>query len=289
MPERFLPEISKLEGLVHLQLSSLAYAAAFFFLLSVWVNRKHLDRVLKKLLPRSLKVNLLTYVFDTLLVAAPLAYILAQLSTFAVKHDLALIDSIRFQSIPDIALIFVVVFVADAVGYFRHRFEHSRLLWPSHVLHHSDDDMTWFTLFRFHPVNRLSSALIDMSVLLAIGFPGWAIAVNGVIRHYYGMLVHANVPWTYGAWGRVFVSPVMHRWHHVLQGKGVYSNYASIFSVFDQLFGTYYVPGPCNQPLGVKGVRHDSFFSQLIHPFARLFRLISPKKRLAMEGNGVEQ
>lgn len=128
-----------------------------------------------------------------------------------------------------------------------------------------------------------------MSVLLAIGFPGWAIAVNGVIRHYYGMLVHANVPWTYGAWGRVFVSPVMHRWHHVLQGKGVYSNYASIFSVFDQLFGTYYVPGPCNQPLGVKGVRHDSFFSQLIHPFARLFRLISPKKRLAMEGNGVEQ
>src|SRR5690606_14327650 len=107
--------------------------------------------------PRSLKVNLLAYLVDILLLAGPLAFIVTGLSSFVARHDLSLLDSADFESVPAVAVALLALLAGDAIGYFRHRIEHSRLLWPMHVLHHSDDDMTWFTLFRFHPVNRMTT------------------------------------------------------------------------------------------------------------------------------------
>jgi len=104
-----------------------------------------------------------------------------------------------------------------------------------------------------------------------LGFPFWAVASAAVVRHYYGIFVHLNKPWTLGILGRVFVSPAMHRWHHVREGKGMNSNFAGVFSIFDQLFGTYYCPGPCRERLGVAGVRDLAFFQQMIDPFFIMF------------------
>lgn len=261
----------------------LADAALIFFLLSLFLNRDNLVEVFKKCLPRSLKVNVLAYSFDALFVVVPLTYLIVRMQDLLFAHGLILIGFERFAAIPDLVTVFLVVFVGDFIGYFRHRLEHSKLLWPSHVLHHSDDDMTWFTLFRFHPINRLTTAVIDTGTLVLLGFPEWAIFINGLVRHYYGMFIHANVPWTYGRLGRVFVSPAMHRWHHVREGRGIYSNYATVFSVFDQLFNTYYVPGPCDQPLGVADVEHGSFFSQLLLPFSELLAPLTKKRAERLE------
>lgn len=257
--------------LLYSESSALLVPAAFFLLLAVLVHRKRLREKLDELSPASVKVNVLVYVTDVLLVLPPLAYLLAELSAFIARHGLALVDAASFASMPAVCVLLMAVFIGDAIGYFRHRLEHSPLLWPSHALHHSDQAMNWFTLFRFHPINRLTTVLIDNGILLAIGFPGWAILLNGLVRQYYGMLIHADLPWTFGVFGRVFVSPAMHRWHHVLKGRGVGSNFATVFSIFDQCFKTYYVPGPCDQPLGVEGARHDAFVGQLMYPFAALY------------------
>lgn len=176
---------------------------------------------------------------------------------------------------PDALVLFLTIFLADMVGYFRHRLEHTRLLWPSHVLHHSDADMTWMAIYRFHPINRLTTSVIDSGALFVVGFPAWAIAINYLVRHYYGAFIHANLPWTYGWLGKVFVSPAMHRWHHVREGQGVGSNFATVFSVFDLLFKTYYVPGPCNVPLGVNGINDQSYLSQLLLPVTASWRAIA--------------
>ena len=45
------------------------------------------------------------------------------------------------------------------------------------------------------------------------------------------------------------------------------SNFATVFSVFDQAFGTYYLPGPCTVPLGVNENVGDSLTRQLVYPF----------------------
>jgi sterol desaturase/sphingolipid hydroxylase (fatty acid hydroxylase superfamily) len=250
----------------------LLLCAVLFLLLSVLLRWKSPDLVLRKMAPSGLMVNAQTYIFDALFVAVPLGALIAWLTASILQYEIRLLEPTIFARAPPLIIIFVAVFVGDAIGYFRHRLEHSSLLWPFHALHHSDTEMNWFTLFRFHPFNRLTTAVIDLCLLAIIGFPAWAIAAAALVRHYYGMWIHADVPWTYGPLGKIFVSPAMHRWHHVLEGQGVHSNYATIFTVFDQLFKTYHLPGPCSAPLGVKGVDHRSFVKQMIYPISQLVR-----------------
>jgi sterol desaturase/sphingolipid hydroxylase (fatty acid hydroxylase superfamily) len=164
-------------------------------------------------------------------------------------------------------LILVAVFLGDFIGYWRHRLEHTVFFWPSHLIHHSDANMTWLTLERFHPINRLSTFIIDSTCLLILGLPPFAIVANNLVRHYYGFFIHADVPWTYGKLGLLFVSPVMHRWHHAEEKAAHKTNFATVFSVFDIAFGTFRVPGQCNVTLGVKGKSSATLISQLIYPF----------------------
>ena len=130
--------------------------------------------------------------------------------------------------------------------------------------------MTWLTLSRFHPINRVTTAVIDTFVLALLGFPTWALVANNLVRHYYGEFIHADLPWMYGRLRTVFVSPVMHRWHHARDVTGTGSNFATVFSVFDRAFGTYYVPGLCNVPLGVTDDQYPGpgVLRHLLHPFA---------------------
>ena len=129
--------------------------------------------------------------------------------------------------------------------------------------------MTWLTLQRFHPVNRLSTYVIDTGVLALAGFPPYALVANNLLRHFYGYLIHANLPWTYGPAAYVFVSPAMHRWHHAADPHFFQKNFATVFSIFDRLFGTYCVPGPCRAPLGVTDGIERTLFAQLCYMFER--------------------
>ena len=157
------------------------------------------------------------------------------------------------------------VFVGDFFGYWRHRLQHSRWLWPAHAVHHSDTTLTWFSLERMHPIDRIGS-LCDSLLLAALGIPPWALIVNVNVRHFYGYLVHADVPWTLGKANWLFNSPAMHRWHHARDPKAYDSNFATVFSVFDRLFGTYYQPGPCDAPLGVDFDMGRGVVGQYLYP-----------------------
>ena len=162
--------------------------------------------------------------------------------------------------------VLITVFVGDFVAYWRHRAQHSRWLWPAHAIHHSDTRMTWLTLERMHPVDRIGSN-IDLLVLSALGFPVWALAANVMVRHYYGYLIHVDAPWTLGRLSLVFNSPAMHRWHHARPIEYSGKNFATVFSVFDRAFGTFYQPGPCAVPLGVPEDMGRGAAGQYLHPF----------------------
>jgi sterol desaturase/sphingolipid hydroxylase (fatty acid hydroxylase superfamily) len=211
--------------------------------------------------------NVTLFAIDTLFVAPALAVTLAALGAWMQRGGLTLIDPNTWTIWPAWGVVTVAIFAGDFIGYWRHRLEHTPPLWPAHAIHHSDTAMTWTTGLRFHPINRFSTALIDTGVLALLGFPPWALAANNLVRHYYGLFIHADLPWTYGLLGRVFVSPVMHRWHHVRDGRGVGANFATLFSVFDQVFRTYYAPGPCSAPLGVPASIGRGALAQLIWPF----------------------
>ena len=62
--------------------------------------------------------------------------------------------------------------IGDFFSYWRHRLEHTRLLWPAHAIHHSDTDLTWLTIGRFHPIDRVVTCTVDIALLALLGFPG---------------------------------------------------------------------------------------------------------------------
>jgi sterol desaturase/sphingolipid hydroxylase (fatty acid hydroxylase superfamily) len=219
------------------------------------------------------RTNMILLALDAALIAPLLALLLTAVGAWIQSNGLRFFSPSAWSALPQWLVLFIAVFAGDFIGYWRHRLEHTAFLWPTHAIHHSDTAMTWTTLFRFHPLNRLTTTLIDTSALALLGLPPWALAANLLVRHYYGMFIHMDLPWTYGPLSRVLVSPAMHRWHHVRDADGAGANFATVFSVFDQAFRTYYVPGPCTVPLGVRDDIGQGAIAQLLWPFRALMRL----------------
>lgn len=213
------------------------------------------------------RINLSLFALDTLVIVPFVLLMTEAIGTAAAHFHLVLIDGDQWRGMGAAMTGGAVVFLGDFISYWRHRLEHSRVIWPAHAIHHSDTAMTWLTLARFHPINRFITAGIDTAFLALLGFPAWALVFNNLVRHYYGHFIHADLRWAYGPLAAVFVSPVMHRWHHVREGQGIGSNFATVFSIFDRAFGTRYVPGPCDAPLGVAAEMGSGAWGQLLYPF----------------------
>ena len=219
-----------------------------------------------------IRINLGLYVVDTLFVAPVISLLVATIRAGLAHASLIGAGEHVWPLVGRYPTFFAVVFIGDFASYWRHRLEHTRWLWPAHAIHHSDTDMTWLTLARFHPVNRITTASIDIAVLAVLGFPTWALVANEMVRHYYGEFIHADLPWTFGPLGKLVVSPVMHRWHHARDVVAAGSNFATVFSVFDRAFGTYHLPGLCTVPLGVSEDIGRGVFAQIRFPFVAWFR-----------------
>ena len=214
-----------------------------------------------------LRINLSISVFDAVLVVPLLVVIVELIQRTVAWQGLILVSPGRWTPVGTAGTLIAVLFVADFESYWRHRLEHTHWLWPAHAVHHSDTEMSWLTLHRFHPINRITTTALDAAFLAVLGFPDWALTTNVIVRHYYGEFIHADLPWTYGPLDLLLVSPVMHRWHHARDVVGSGSNFATVFSVFDRAFGTYYVPGLCTVPLGVTDDMGTGTLRQLLYPF----------------------
>ena len=271
--------VSHVIGLIHSAASALWIAAELLFYSAIWmcglallVKGKEAIAGARKA-AKEVRLNLSILVVDVLFVA-PFVALLVGLVKFGVEHlPFGVLDGGIWNRVGRSGTLFAVVFVGDFFSYWRHRLEHTRLLWPAHAIHHSDTELTWLSINRFHPIDRVVTAAVDIALL---GFPSWALVFNEIVRHYYGEFIHADFPWTYGPLGRLFVSPVMHRWHHARDVVGAGSNFATVFSVFDQAFGTYHVPGLCTVPLGVTDDIAPGLMGQLRFPLVAWARAYLP-------------
>jgi sterol desaturase/sphingolipid hydroxylase (fatty acid hydroxylase superfamily) len=251
--------------------SNLLWPALIFAALAFAARGLESLRTARKATPE-VRTNLALFTFDIIAVTPLLALALGAVAALMQQNGIRLLAPATWQSLPLSLVTLLAVFIGDFVGYWRHRLEHTPPLWPAHAIHHSDTAMTWTTGVRFHPINRLTTSLIDSTALALLGFPPEVVMLNAYIRHYYGFFIHMDLPWTYGPLGRVFVSPAMHRWHHIRDADGAGANFATVFSVFDQAFRTHHTPGPCDVPLGVRDPIGQGATAMLIWPFKVLFR-----------------
>ncbi len=163
-----------------------------------------------------------------------------------------------------------IIVATDFLQYWTHRLSHRNILWRFHAIHHSSENVDWMSAYRWHPINFLFHVTVPQALVWSAGFSPEAFPPVLLLSTINGCLVHANVKWTYGPLRYVIASPVFHRWHHTPPSQGGEKNFAPFFSVFDVVFGTFYMPEgtPTNF-----GTPYDSissnFLGQLAYPFIR--------------------
>jgi sterol desaturase/sphingolipid hydroxylase (fatty acid hydroxylase superfamily) len=157
------------------------------------------------------------------------------------------------------------VAVSEFCLYWIHRAFHSARLWKFHAVHHSSEDVEWISAWRFHPVNLiLGTVAVDVAAIL-LGFNTDIFLIMGPFNALTSGWVHANLDWTLGPFKYVFAGPVFHRWHHTREAAGV--NFAGTFSLFDLVFGTFYMPEKLPQNYGIDDKNMpESFGMQVLYP-----------------------
>lgn len=166
------------------------------------------------------------------------------------------------------------LFVADLLGYAQHRLFHRGRLWRFHAVHHASERLDWLAAARVHPVNEVLGRLLQVPVLLLLGFDPRVFASVGPLIGLYGVLLHADVRWTFGPLRHVLASPVFHRWHHSAEREALDRNFAGLFPVIDLVFGTFHLPaGRLPERLGVRGSPVPAgFLAQWAWPLRRARR-----------------
>ena len=152
-------------------------------------------------------------------------------------------------------------------------------LWQFHQVHHSvvDGQMDWIVSFRFHWAEVVVYKTLQYVPLALLGFSGEVLFANAVLGTLAGHFNHANLRIDPGPLRYVFNSPKMHLWHHDL-GEHPPCNFGIVFSVWDWLFGTAWLPESPPRHLGFGEVNTmpPDFFRRSVWPWIRRFGATAP-------------
>ncbi len=144
----------------------------------------------------------------------------------------------------------VTVAGLDLVSYWWHRVNHRvGVLWRFHQVHHSDTALTVSTAARFHPGELLLSFPLRLTAIVLLGAPAHAVVMFEAIFNGFNYFEHADIGegrTIERVAGAVFIVPSLHRRHHVARTRELNSNFGTIFSLWDRLFGTF-GPGPAKE------------------------------------------
>ncbi|MGV9247736.1 sterol desaturase family protein [Streptomyces sp. NPDC003710] len=134
----------------------------------------------------------------------------------------------------------VLLFFAEDLAYYAfHRAHHRvRVLWASHVVHHSSLHFNLSTALRqsWTPMTALPFWL----PLALVGIPPWMILLEQSVSLIYQFFLHTErVDKLWRPVERVFNTPSHHRVHHGSNRVYLDRNYGGILIVWDRLFRTF--------------------------------------------------
>jgi len=166
----------------------------------------------------------------------------------------------------------LAIILHDLGGYGSHILLHRiDSLWELHKVHHSSRTLDWLATFRAHIVEHALRHFLSPVLLILLGFPLTAVAMVGALYGAWAAFNHANVRLPLGFLEPLFITPRLHRLHHVPATSE--HNLGTIFSVWDRLRGTLETsPTALLQPTGVPGALEtypQTWPRQLVEPFAR--------------------
>ena len=188
---------------------------------------------------RHAAVNLAVAVMNWLLLLV-LAVVTVTVAEAATAREIGLLHLI---SLPSPFHFCGALLLYDMWSYWWHRINHRiPFLWRFHRMHHSDPAMDVSTATRFHPGEIFLSVMIRLLVIPLVGIPAMALVVYDGVQLASTQFHHANIS-LFRPLDRliryILVSPNMHKVHHSPLRGEIDSNYSSVLSVWDRIFGSY--------------------------------------------------
>jgi sterol desaturase/sphingolipid hydroxylase (fatty acid hydroxylase superfamily) len=205
---------------------------------------------------------------------ALLAPLLLGAITFAEQHGIGLLHWLSVDGpVGAVLAVAIAVLLFDLWMYAWHRANHEiPFLWRFHQVHHTDPAMDATTALRFHPGELLMSSLLNPLVVLALGMGLTQLILYKSVMLAVILFHHSNVR-VPNRWDtrlrRLIVPPSMHRVHHSKIPRETNSNYGTVFSFWDRLFGSFRLRPDLRQIVFGTG-HHDEPAWQTL---PRLFRL----------------
>ncbi|MER8763745.1 MULTISPECIES: sterol desaturase family protein [unclassified Mesorhizobium] len=190
-----------------------------------------------------------------------------------------------------IVIFTATMLVAYDISYYlyhvaQHRFP---FLWELHKVHHSAEVMVGITKDRVHPLDDLINRMWD-GVIPGICFGVWSlIALDPVEVAIFGINVyvirnilmmdfvrHTHLKISFGSLNNIILCPHWHQVHHSIDPRHYDKNFGLLFSFWDRLFGTQFVPEPDEDlkfGLVDRDVRdYQSLFGLYILPLKKMAR-----------------
>lgn len=160
----------------------------------------------------------------------------------------------------------------DFLIYWWHRANHRwPPLWRFHAVHHLDRFLDSTSALRFHFGEVAISALARALVILAVGFPLVSVLafetllLAATIFHHSNLRLPARLE---RALSWIVVTPSIHWLHHHRVRRDTDSNYATVLSLWDRLFGSRNRGRrSLDMAIGVEGEEEESALRLLVRPF----------------------
>jgi sterol desaturase/sphingolipid hydroxylase (fatty acid hydroxylase superfamily) len=194
--------------------------------------------------------------------------VVVPISAFAAQHALEW-RPIWWSGAAGLAIDLLIL---DLWIYWWHRANHEvSFLWRFHQVHHLDQFLDASSALRFHFGEVFLSALVRALVMFLIGVPLQTVVLFETVLAFATMFHHSNVrlPQRFERLiSLVIVTPSIHWVHHHALRADTDSNYSTVLSIWDRLFGsrsaTVRTPA---MPIGVEGARDLDAIGLLKRPF----------------------
>lgn len=181
--------------------------------------------------------------------------------------------------------IVTVVLISDFMSWLAHYVRHKSFFWEFHKIHHSQEELNYFSTARIHPFDSITITLVRFLpfALLDARIAVPAFAVTQSFIRIYEMYTHSNLRINMGPLRYILVTPQSHRVHHSMEAPHIDKNFGNFLSIWDRIFGTqvndadtYPLTGVHDKavPAPVRGTLADSlaaYLGMLVYPFKVLW------------------
>jgi len=166
------------------------------------------------------------------------------------------------------------ILILDLAIYWWHRLNHEiPFLWRFHEVHHLDERLDTTSAVRFHFGEVILSAFARAVPILALGIPLATVVIFELLVLISAIFQHSNIslpPRLERGLSKLLITPSIHWVHHHAIRADTDSNYGTILSIWDPIFGTRSkTERTPEMPIGVQGLKDVPLSDLLTRPFKR--------------------